>query len=144
MIRIWITLLLCLAFCSVCLAGGNVEPPADCIHCGMNRTSFASSRMVVTYADGSRSGTCSLNCVVTDLRQSKGKKVKSFRVADHDTQKLTDAKKAAWVIGGKERGVMTALAKWAFASKAAAQAFIKENGGRLATFDEALSLAEKE
>jgi len=142
--RIWITMLLCLALCSICLAEGKVEAPEDCTHCGMNRTSFASSRMMVTYVDGSRCGTCSLNCVVTDLRASKGKKARSFQVADHDTLKLIDAKKAIWVIGGKERGVMTDVAKWAFASKTAAGEFIKKNGGRLATFDEALALAGKE
>jgi nitrous oxide reductase accessory protein NosL len=142
--KIWIALLLCLSFCSLAHAAGKVEAPADCIHCGMNRTSFASSRMVVTYADGSNSGTCSLHCVVTDLRGAQGKKVKSFRVADHDTLKLLDARKATWVIGGKERGVMTQVAKWAFVSRTAAAAFIRVNGGRLATFDEALAMAWKE
>lgn len=142
--KIWIALLFLLALCSVSLAGGTVEAPADCKHCGMNRTSFASSRMVVTYVDGSKSGTCSLNCVVTDMRGVQGKRVKSFQVADHDSLRLIDARKATWVIGGKERGVMSELAKWAFASRAAAGLFVRENGGRLAGFDEALALAEKE
>jgi nitrous oxide reductase accessory protein NosL len=33
---------------------------------------------------------------------------------------------------------MTKTAKWAFADKKDAEAFIKENGGKLATFDDAM------
>ena len=38
---------------------------------------------------------------------------------------------------------MTPVAKWAFANKKDADAFIKANGGKPATFDEALKAAEK-
>jgi nitrous oxide reductase accessory protein NosL len=51
---------------------------------------------------------------------------------------LLDAEKACWVIGGKKPGVMTKRAKWAFASDKDAQAFIKENEGKPASFDEAM------
>ena len=33
---------------------------------------------------------------------------------------------------------MTRIAKWAFAEKKDAEAFIKENGGKLANFDDAM------
>jgi len=65
-------------------------------------------------------------------------------VADYNTKKLIDAKSAAWVIGGTKKGVMTPVAKWAFADKKEADAFIKANGGKPATFGEALKAAEKE
>jgi nitrous oxide reductase accessory protein NosL len=55
-----------------------------------------------------------------------------------------DAKKAVWVIGGKKSGVMTALPKWSFADKKDADAFIKTNGGKLASFDDALKAAVEE
>jgi nitrous oxide reductase accessory protein NosL len=110
----------------------------------MDRTIFAHSRMVVTYSDGSSSGTCSINCIVTDMKASKDKKVKSFQVGDYTTKKMTDAKTATWVIGGKKKGVMTIVAKWAFADKKGAEAFIKENGGKMATFDEVLKATENE
>ncbi len=142
--KLWIAILLMLSFGTVCLAADKVEAPDDCAKCGMNRTSFAHSRMIVTYADGSSTGTCSLNCVVTDLTKAKGKSVKSFQVADYNTKKLTDAKSAAWVIGGSKKGVMTPVAKWAFVNQKDADAFIKANGGKLATFDVALKAAEKE
>jgi nitrous oxide reductase accessory protein NosL len=142
--NIWIALLLCLSLGTVCQAGDKVEAPLECKQCGMDRTIFAHSRMLVTYADGSSSGTCSINCVVTDMKASVGKKVKSFQVGDYNTKKLTDAKTATWVIGGKKKGVMTTVAKWAFTDKKSAEAFVKANGGKLATFDDALKATEKE
>jgi copper chaperone NosL len=143
--KLWIAVLLVLSLGTVCLAAETkVEAPDACVHCGMDRTKFGHSRMIVTYTDGSSAGTCSLNCVVTDMAKNKGKTVKSFQVADYNSKKLIDAKTAAWVIGGNKRGVMTPVAKWAFADKKDADAFIKADGGKPATFDEALKAAEKE
>lgn len=142
--RLWICIML-LALGTTCLAADiKVEAPADCQKCGMNRTTFGQSRMVVTYKDGSSSGACSINCVVVDLKANKGKEVKSLLVGDYDTKKLIDAKTATWVIGGRKQGVMTQVAKWAFAGKSGAENFIKGNGGKLATFDEVLKATEKE
>lgn len=143
--KLWIAVLLVLTLVTVCLAAETkVEAPEACVHCGMDRTKFGHSRMVVSYTDESSTGTCSLNCVVTDMSKNKGKTVKTFQVADYNTRKLTDAKAAAWVIGGSRKGVMTPVAKWAFADKKDAEAFIKANGGKPASFDEALKAAEKE
>ena len=61
-----------------------------------------------------------------------------------DARQLLPAEKAFWVIGGDKKGVMTKTPKWAFARKSAAEAFIKKSGGRLATYKEALALAEKD
>jgi len=44
-------------------------------------------------------------------------------------------------MGGSKKGVMTGRAKWAFASTASAERFIKENGGSIAGFDEAIKAA---
>lgn len=129
---------------TICFAAGNIEAPANCKQCGMNRTTFSHSRMVVTYSDGSSSGTCSLNCVVNDAKKAKGKTVTTYQVADYNSSKLIDAKKAFWIIGGKKKGVMTSVPKWAFANKKDADAFIRENGGKPATFNEALKSAEEE
>ena len=142
--KIWFVVLLCLSLATACMAAEKVEAPAACKKCGMDRTVFAHSRMVVTYADGGSVGTCSLNCIAIEMEEAKGKAVTSLQVADYNTKKLTNAKKATWVIGGKKQGVMTSVAKWAFTTKLAAETFIKENGGKLATFDEALKTAEKE
>jgi len=62
-------------------------------------------------------------------------------VADYPSKKLIDAEKAAWVIGGGKPGVMTKRAKWAFENKADAELFMKENGGSIVAFDEAIKMA---
>lgn len=135
--------MLVLTVATFCLAADKVEAPAACQQCNMDRTKFAHSRMLVTYSDGSSSGTCSINCIVVDLQSSR-KTARSFKVADYDSKKLIDARSACWVIGGKQRGVMTPVAKWAFADKKAATAFIKANGGKAATFEEVLKTTEYE
>lgn len=141
----WISLLLLLALGSAgAAADKRVEAPADCKYCGMNRTAFSHSRMVVTYQDGSSTGTCSINCVVIDMQEQPGKEIKSFQVGDYNSRKLIDAKSAVWVIGGKKKGVMTMVAKWAFSDRKAASAFVNEHGGRLATFDQVLATTENE
>lgn len=139
------TLLLAIALgVGVASAGETVEAPASCKHCRMDRTMFSHSRMLVTYADGSSAGTCSLNCVTTEKKQAKSKEIISLQVADYNTKQLIDARTAAWVVGGSKRGVMTAVAKWAFARKQDASNFVRQNGGKLATFKEVSELSVKE
>jgi len=122
----------------------DVKMHQACPHCGMDREKFAHSRMLITYSDGSTVGVCSIHCTVTELKSNKVKTVKTVEVADLNSKKLVDAEKATWVIGGSRKGVMTRTPKWAFASKDDAAAFISQNGGKLATYKEALALAEKE
>jgi len=142
--RLWLTVVMLFTLAAVSMAAEkSVEAPADCKHCGMNRTQFAQSRMVVTYSDGS-TGTCSINCAVVDLQANKGKEVKSLQVGEFNSKKLINARTATWVIGGKKKGVMTPDAKWAFADKSRAEKFIKGNGGKLASFDEVLKATENE
>jgi len=116
----------------------DVKASPSCRHCGMDREKFATSRMVVQYDDGSSVGVCSIHCAAVDLTVTLDKAPTAFQVADLGTGQLVDAEKAAWVVGGAKHGVMTRRGKWAFADRAAAEAFAKENGGTLATFDEAM------
>jgi nitrous oxide reductase accessory protein NosL len=138
------SLLLISATACLAAAKAKVESPADCQNCGMNRTSFGYSRMIVSYRDGSSTGTCSINCVAVDMRKSRGKEAASFQVADYKSRNLVDARSAVWVIGGSRKGVMTPVAKWAFAEKSDAEKFIRENGGKLATFDDVLQAVSRE
>ncbi len=119
----------------------KIEAPAGCQVCGMDRTVFASSRVLITFADGTTVGTCSINCAHEAVADNASKKVQSIKVADYTSKKLIDAEKATWVIGGRKRGVMSATAKWAFSDKAGAERFVKENGGKIAAFDEAWKAA---
>ncbi|KAB0666770.1 NosL family protein [Oryzomonas japonica] len=122
----------------------DVKLHNDCAHCGMNRGKFAYSRMLVTYADGKTAGICSFYCAAIELKNNRGNAVKSVQVGDYNSKVLIDAEKAFWVVGGDQRGVMTKTPKWAFAGKQAAEAFIGKHGGKLATYREALILAEKD
>lgn len=126
------------------IAADKIENPKPCKQCGMDRVAFSFSRMLILYADGTTAGTCSLNCAAVEMKGNKGKQVKSLKVADYNSRKLIDARTATWVIGGSKQGVMTEVPKWAFAKKDDAQKFVKENGGRVTTFDEALNLALRE
>ncbi|AAR34123.1 nitrous oxide reductase accessory protein NosL [Geobacter sulfurreducens] len=121
--------------------GKDVSAHKSCQYCGMDREKFAHSRMLIEFEDGTTVATCSLHCVAVDLANNIDKAPKSIMVADYSTKQLIDAEKAYWVIGGSKQGVMTRNAKWAFAAKDAAEAFIKENGGRPASFDEAIKSA---
>lgn len=140
-----LSMLICLFFAATAaIATEKVEPPQACKQCGMDRVAFAHGRMLIIYADGTSAGTCSLNCAAVEMKVNKGNRVTSLKVADYVTRKLLDARSAIWVIGGNKQGIMTEIPKWSFARKADAEKFVKENGGRITGFDEALNLALRE
>lgn len=138
-------LVTCLVF--TCVASGAadaVEAPKACKQCGMDRTVFAQSRMLIVYADDTTIGVCSLHCAAAVMNQNSARQVKSLMVADYDTKELIDARSAVWVGGGRKEGVMTSLAKWAFAGEDGAKKFVLENGGQVTSFDEAMKSANEE
>ena len=124
----------CLSLGSALWALDNdVKEIPSCKYCGMNRETFAHSRMLIEYNDGTKEGTCSLHCAAVDLALNLDKTPKAIQVGDYGTKGLINAETAVWVIGGSKPGVMTKNAKWAFANKADAEKFQQENGGRIAT-----------
>lgn len=129
---------------SAAAAADGIEGPKSCKQCGMDRTVFARSRMLIIYADGTSVGVCSLHCAAAEMRQSRDRQVKSLMVADYTTKELIDAKTATWVVGGKKEGVMTSLPKWAFAREQDAQKFVNENGGEVTSFSKVMKSAEAE
>ncbi|MGC2061788.1 MAG: nitrous oxide reductase accessory protein NosL [Thermodesulfovibrionales bacterium] len=137
-----------MAFALLAFAQGDKENDIklhkNCKHCNMDREKFNFSRMLIEYEDGTSVGLCSIHCAAVELNRNKGKKVRSLLVADYTTKKLTDARTATWVIGGKQQGVMTSVAKWAFIKAEDAKKFVRENGGKIATFDEAMRAAKDE
>jgi copper chaperone NosL len=141
-----IYLLMTLVVLSVFLAGvvlaqDDVKKHPSCKFCGMDREKFAHSRMFIQYDDGSTEGTCSVHCAAIDLVLNLDKTPRAIQVGDYNTKNLIDAEKALWVIGGSKMGVMTKRAKWAFEKKEDAEKYVKESGGKLASFDEALKAA---
>jgi len=112
-----------------------------CPFCGMEKEKFGHTWMVVEYDGGKKAGFCSIHCAAIDLATNMDKTPVKIEVGDYMTKKLIDAEKAYWVIGGNKPGVMTKRAKWAFGKKEDADAFIKENGGKPAAFDEVMKAA---
>jgi nitrous oxide reductase accessory protein NosL len=82
------------------------EIPA-CKYCGMNRETFAHSRMLIEYSDGAKEGLCSLHCAAIDLALNLDKSPRMIYVGDYGKKTLIDAEKALWIIGGGKPGVMT-------------------------------------
>jgi nitrous oxide reductase accessory protein NosL len=122
----------------------DIDQHRDCSHCGMDRKAYGYSRMLVEYRDGTQVGTCSLHCVATEMNSRKNGEITAFKVADRDSRQLIDAENAVWTIGGTKRGVMTMRAKWAFATREAAQKFVAAHGGSIATWHEALAAAQED
>ena len=118
--------------------GDDIAKHPECPYCGMDRAKFAHSRMLFDYGKGVDIGFCSIRCAAVDMALILDKVPTYYGVGDYNTKKLIDAEKAFWIIGGDKPGVMTRQAKWAFENKKDAEAFIKANGGKLATFEEAL------
>ena len=140
------TLSAVLIACMLCVAGWalaqeDVHKSPSCVYCGMDRGTFSHSRMFVTYDDGSTMAACSIHCLAVDLAVHIDKAPRSIEVGDFNSKALIDAEKAFWVIGGNKPGVMSKQAKWAFAKKEEAEQFVKENGGALASFEEAMKAA---
>ncbi len=132
---------LVLIFSDLVLAQEDVKMAPSCKYCGMDRTKFAHSRMVVTYDDGSKVGTCSIHCLAIDLSANIDKTPIVIEVGDYFSKRLIDAEKAYWVIGGNKPGIMTKQAAWAFGNRVYAEKYIREYKGTLATFDEAMKAA---
>jgi len=117
----------------------DIVKTPSCPYCGMNREKFASSRIYVEYDDGSTIGTCSVHCAAVDMAVNIDKAPVKIMVGDYNTKALMNAETAVWTIGGNKPGVMTSRAKWAFATKEAAEVYVKTNGGQISNFEEIMA-----
>ncbi len=140
-------IVLLLSVVSLLIAASNGGPTNDlkdyhaCQTCGMDRHLHVHGRMMLSYDDGTKGGTCSLRCTAVDMAAHREKTIIGMMVADYNSGRLIDAAKAVWVIGGRRTGIMSRRAKWAFEDKAAAEKFVSEHGGRVADYDEAMKAA---
>jgi nitrous oxide reductase accessory protein NosL len=128
---------------AVVVAAGNVVlgDGNACHYCGMKKAMFAHSWVNVEREDGSVVGVCSVHCAAIDMALNIDKPAKDITVGDYNSKKQIEADTAHWVIGGNKMGVMTTRAKWAFGSKQSADDFMKQHGGRPATFEEVMKAA---
>ncbi len=131
-------IILCVLIVAVAFAQDDTKKYPSCKYCGMDREKFGHSRMLVEYEDGTSLGTCSLHCMAVELAIHIDKTPKAILVGDLNSKTLVDAEKAFWIIGGNKMGVMTKRAKWAFGKKEDAEKFKAENGGDLASFEQAI------
>jgi len=142
--KLWVqltALLISIAVVAPAFSAQDQTEHPDCSYCGMNRTKFAHSRVYIKYDDDSTMGTCSLHCGAMDMALNIDKTPLAIQVADFQTKQLVDAEKATWVVGGSKMGVMTKRAKWAFAERDAAEAFVKQFGGEITDFNTAIKAA---
>jgi copper chaperone NosL len=116
----------------------DIRKYPECKYCGMDRQKFGFSRMLVRYDDGTAVPTCSIHCTGIDLALNPHKRVLATLVGDYDRRVLLDAERAFWVLGGDKMGVMSIRGKWAFRDRKDAERFIKEHGGSIVSFDEAM------
>lgn len=140
---IFLVMVILFAFSTLSAADTDDNPKA-CKQCGMDSTTFDRNGMLIVYADGTSVAVCSIHCAAAEMKQNRDRQVKLLMVADYTTLLLTDAKAATWVIGGKKEGVMSSVAKWAFASEKDAREFVQENGGKMTLFDQAMKASEEE
>jgi copper chaperone NosL len=138
-------LLLLAVFCFGGTAFGQAHPDIQqgqaCLYCGMNRGMYDFSRMLIEYDDAATTPLCSLHCAAIDLANKIDKTPKAIQVGDFLTKQLIDAETAIWVLEGTKPGVMSKRGKWAFAKQTDAEAFLAANGGRLASFEQAVKMA---
>ncbi len=112
-----------------------------CPECGMTLPMFYKTNHAAT-VDGKAKQYCSLHCVVEDTQ--KGSKLTDIKVVDVTTLKFIPVEKATYVVGSAKQGTMTTVSKYAFASKDDAEAFAKENGGKVVDYSGAYKAAEED
>ena len=134
-------LTLCLFLCAGFLGKLAHAEAQSCLYCGMFRSKFEHSWVIITHEDGSREGVCSIHCAAIDMALHTDKSIRKITVGDFDTKKQIDANETYWVIGGDILGVMTVRAKWAFETKDRADSFMKNHGGRPADLQEVIKEA---
>jgi len=125
-------------------AESSSTPRSKCKFCGMSPDHFTWSRVILEYEDGTKVATCSLRCATLELTSTMARRLKKIQVGDYATRKLIDAETAVWVVGGDKHGVMAKTGKWAFAKREDAEKFVKEHGGVITVFGDALDAAYKD
>ncbi len=115
---------------------------AYCPTCGMTLPMFYKTNHAATH-EGKVRQYCSIHCLVQE-KDLKKMDLKDIKVVDTKSLKFVDAATAHYVIGSSKKGTMTMVSKYAFAVKAKAEAFAKENGGTVAGFKEAWAASKKD
>ncbi|MBN2825126.1 MAG: nitrous oxide reductase accessory protein NosL [Campylobacterales bacterium] len=109
-----------------------------CPLCGMTLPMFYKTNHAATHK-GHTKQYCSMHCLAND--KANGVELSDIKVVDTATLAFIDATKAFYVVGSSKKGTMSMVSKYAFGTKEGADAFAKEFGGEVKSFDEALKIA---
>jgi len=112
-----------------------------CSVCGMKLKMFPNTSYKAV-VNGKEKYYCSLHCLTQSI--SKGENPKKIEVIDVQSLKYIDAEKAFYVVGSTRRGTMSNVSKYAFLSKKDAESFVKNYGGKIVDFQEAMNVAQKD
>lgn len=122
---------------AILLQEGEAKP--FCPECGMTLPMFFKTNHAAK-VNGKMKQYCSLHCVVEDSK--KGSKLTNIKVIDVTTLKFIDVSKAYYVVGSSKKGTMSMVSKYAFANKADALTFSKENAGEVIDYTNAYKIAQ--
>jgi len=112
-----------------------------CPVCGMKIESFYKTSHAATLPNGEKRQYCSIRCLAVDM-QEYSIDLATVEAVDAHSEKIIKAQEAFYVLGSEVPGTMSKTSKLAFEKKSDAEAFSKEHGGTLATFEEALAHAK--
>lgn len=124
-----------------------------CRYCGMERAKFSHSRHLLVYEDDTVEGTCSLHCAAISLSLNMDRGPKAIYAGDAGAPGPKEAIKplvlvdqAFYVIDPSKLGTMTKVSKFAYASRAAADAAAggaaaAQAGAKVVDFNAALTSA---
>jgi len=139
-------LVFCLLALPVC--GGKQEEPggairADCPMCGMD-SSISKGRFILDFQDGTTLDCCSGHCAAM-LAAKQASPLYRVRVYGYDVDELIDGRKAVFVLGAHripEKSMAPSV--FAFSTREAAEALVREHNGRLGTLEAVLAMAEED
>jgi nitrous oxide reductase accessory protein NosL len=113
-----------------------------CTKCGMTLPMFYRTNHAAT-VDGKVEQFCSIYCLVEAMES--GAKVSDVKVVDNSTLRFIDASKAFYVVGSSKPATMAKkVSKYAFGTKAAAEKFAVEFGGKVMGYEDTLAGAKKD
>jgi len=110
-----------------------------CPKCGMTLPMFYKTNHVATDEKGVVKQYCSIHCLAEDALNHS---LKDMKVVDNTTLKFIPVEKAYYVVGSKKKGTMSMVSKYAFGTKEAAEAFQKENGGKIMKFVDVFKMVQ--
>jgi hypothetical protein len=106
-----------------------------CANCMMKVFDDSPYRISATFEDGTVKPLCSLFCGSIERERAEGATVE-LTVVDYNTGETLRAEDAVWVEGSDIRAMMSDEPRVAFKDTASAEAFVREHGGNIVSFED--------